>query len=374
MNLLQFSLINILHRPMRNAVSVLTIALGVAAIVAMTAIAWGFEASWQQANDLRGTDLIVTRKLSESAMPAAFHAQAVRDALQSLPGIAEQVGLLSEMLDVAEDTPPVFVFGWEWPSFLWKHLSLVDGRWPRADAEDEVVIGSLLPELLHRRVGDSLRIEGQTVHIVGVFESRALVENGAVILSLRNMQRLMEKPDKINVMNLRLAPDWRERPDQVKAQIAQRLPGFMAIRSADLVQQNTLVKIMKAMSMATMAIAWTVGLLIIFNAMLMSVNERRQDIGILLAVGWRRSLILGLFMAEGMVISLAGSLLGCALGSGIAALLQQLDLTRGKLVPEFSPAFLLLVLLVSVLLGLLGGLLPALRATRIQPAAALRAE
>ena len=63
---------NVLRRPARSGLTVSAIALGIAAVVALTSIAWGFEASWQQANDARGTDLIVTRMASENAMPSPF--------------------------------------------------------------------------------------------------------------------------------------------------------------------------------------------------------------------------------------------------------------------------------------------------------------
>jgi putative ABC transport system permease protein len=70
--LISFALTNLYRRPARTVLTVCAIALGIAAVVALTSIAWGFEASWQKANDARGTDLIVTRVASENAMPSPF--------------------------------------------------------------------------------------------------------------------------------------------------------------------------------------------------------------------------------------------------------------------------------------------------------------
>ena len=68
----EFALRNLRRRPARTLLTVAAIALGIAAVVALTSIAWGFEASWQKANDARGTDLIVTRLASANAMPSPF--------------------------------------------------------------------------------------------------------------------------------------------------------------------------------------------------------------------------------------------------------------------------------------------------------------
>jgi putative ABC transport system permease protein len=75
MNLFDFALLNLYRRPARTGLTVSAIAIGIAAIVALTSIAWGFEASWQKANDARGTDLIVTRIASENTMPSPFPAE-----------------------------------------------------------------------------------------------------------------------------------------------------------------------------------------------------------------------------------------------------------------------------------------------------------
>ena len=88
------------------------------------------------------------------------------------------MGLLSEMLSVNDGSPPVFVFGWEYGSYLWRHLKLVDGRWPADDAEPVAVIGSLASELLHRKSGDTIDL-GDMSFVAGVSESSAAIENGA---------------------------------------------------------------------------------------------------------------------------------------------------------------------------------------------------
>ena len=375
MNLASLALVNLRQRPARTGLTVFAIALGIAAVVALTSIAWGFEASWQHANDARGTDLIVTRIASENAMPSPFLAAGVETALKTYPHVQQVVGLLSEMLSVGENSPPVFVFGWAHRSYLWDHLKLVDGRWAGDDAEPVVVIGTLAAELLHKKTGDTLEIEGRQFRIAGTFESPAVVENGAVVMTLSQMQQITDKPGKVNVLNIKLDAQAGEADvDALKVQVRRALPGYVAITSGELVRQNTVVRISKAMSHATILIAGLVGALVVFNTMLMSINERTREIGILLALGWQRQTVMKLVFIESVVLTLAGGCLGILLGVGLTWGLEHLDVMRGKIDAVFSAGFLLAVIGLSLLLGVGGGIYPAFKAARLRPAQALRQE
>ena len=375
MNLLGFALGNLYRRPARSGLTVSAISLGIASIVALTSIAWGFEASWQKANDARGTDLIVTRIASENSMPAPFLADKLQPVLKGQPHVKEVVGLLSEMLSVGDNSPPVFVFGWEYGSYLWEHLRLIDGHLPANDVDPDIVIGSLAAELLHKKVGDALEVEGRQFLVTGIYESSAVVENGALLMTLTLAQQITDKPGKVNVLNIKLDEHSSDSViDEFKTKVHATLPGYVAITSGELVRKNAVVRISKAMSNATTLIASLVGALVVFNTMLMSINERTREIGVLLALGWQRHTIVKLIVSESVVLSLAGGLAGILIGIGIAVGLEHVELMRGKIEAAFSAPFLIEVLGLSVVLGVAGGLYPALKAARLMPSQALRQE
>ena len=131
---------NLMRRKVRSLLTSVGIAVGVAAVVAMTAIAWGFERSWSRAYTARGTDLAVTKTSSKSPMPTPFD-QAASAELVRLPGVTASAGLLTDFMGI-EESPGMVVFGWEPGSFLWDHLKLVDGRWPEND-EKALVMGTV---------------------------------------------------------------------------------------------------------------------------------------------------------------------------------------------------------------------------------------
>jgi putative ABC transport system permease protein len=116
------------------------------------------------------------------------------------------------------------------------------------------------------------------------------------------------------------------------------------------------------------AISLTVAGIGIMNVMLVSVSERTREIGLLKAVGVTARQVLAVFLVEAAVISTAGGLGGLAAGLGVGAVLQRIK-------PEFPmqpPAWAVVsALAVSIFVGILFGLLPARRAARLDPVAAL---
>ncbi|MCY1405872.1 Macrolide export ATP-binding/permease protein MacB [compost metagenome] len=118
-------------------------------------------------------------------------------------------------------------------------------------------------------------------------------------------------------------------------------------------------------------ISLLVGAVGILTIMTTTVGERTAEIGLLRALGASPRQVLGLFLAEATLLSLAGGLLGLLL---VALLLGALHLALADLPLRPQPLFLLLALLLSALIGILAGLAPARQAARLHPVDALRSE
>ncbi|HJS33013.1 MAG TPA: ABC transporter permease [Alphaproteobacteria bacterium] len=152
--------------------------------------------------------------------------------------------------------------------------------------------------------------------------------------------------------------------------LADSAPDDFRVRSlaeAARVQQAS-SETLSIMLAAIAAVSLLVGGIGIMNIMLVSVAERRGEIGLRMAVGARRRDILQQFLIEAATLAFAGGLIGVTAGVGgsiVAARLLDLDL-----VIALAPT--LTALLVSAAVGVAFGLYPALRAARLDPAVALR--
>ncbi len=109
----------------------------------------------------------------------------------------------------------------------------------------------------------------------------------------------------------------------------------------------------------------------ILTIMTIAVRERRAEVGLLRAIGARRSQVLRLFLFESLLLSAAGGLAGLALGLGLALAIKVLAPSL-PVHPSLEYAFL--AELLAVVIGLVAGVLPARHAARLQPLDALRAE
>ncbi len=373
MSFITLILKNLLRRPSRSLLTIIGIAIGIAAVVALTSLAWGFEQTWNNIYKARGTDIIVTKASTRSAMPAPF-AISIRDELKAMPHVREVAGVLAEMFGV-EDSPSLIVIGWEPGTSLWEHINLLQGRLPEALAKDELLLGTIAADMLHKKLGDKVQVEAVEFTVVGIFSSSAMAENGAAILPLLGMQALTDRKEMVNFFDVRMDPNTKpEELEQLRLAVKEKFKGLTAFNPGSVAQSNVGIQIAKAMSLATSIIALVVGAVGVMNTILMSVFERLREIGVLLAIGWRRGRILRMILLESLALSFVGGVLGCLMGVAGVNALQASPWIRGKLMGEVSPTLLGVAMLIAFALGAVGGLYPAWVGSRMSPVNALRHE
>lgn len=160
----------------------------------------------------------------------------------------------------------------------------------------------------------------------------------------------------------------------VKSALAERhgREDFTLTTQEDMLK--TLSKILNVLTMAVGAlggISLLVGAVGIVTIQTIAVTERTNEIGLLKALGAREQTILGLFLSEAVALAAIGGVLGLLLGIGIA---QLAHLAFPALPVQTPLSFVLLAEGVAVVIGLMAGVLPARRAARLDPVEALRAE
>jgi putative ABC transport system permease protein len=106
--------------------------------------------------------------------------------------------------------------------------------------------------------------------------------------------------------------------------------------------------------------------------MFMSVFERTREIGILIALGWRRSRILLMILWESIALCVAAGVLGIIFGVVMLKVLAATPWMSGRLEPHIGMDLIGLALGIAIVVGLASGVYPALQCTRINPSEAIR--
>jgi putative ABC transport system permease protein len=308
--------------------------------------------------------------MSGGLMPKAYDAS-VEDGIAKLPHVAQTTAVLMKMLSV-EDAPMMMISGREWGGFTWDKLKVIEGRLPRDGSERVVVLGRLAAQVLNKKVGDTVQIELDELPVVGIVDGGAVVENGAIILPLQVLQQVTQNEGKVNFVNIRVAPDTtKEQVAGLSEEIKRKYPEVRAMVASEVVNSNQGFRIARAMSWSTSLLAIVVGVLGVMNTMLMTVFERTHEIGILLAVGWKRRRIVYMVMLESALLGLLGGVLGVALGAAGLRILETTPFIRGLLEPDLSLRLMIISVAIAIFVGVVSGVYPGWRSSRLSPSIAL---
>ena len=361
---------NLGRRPLRSSLTTLGIAVAVASFIAFVGLSRALERAWTNSLVDRGTHMLALRKGAVEILTASID-QNLSKKLLKVKGVRAVAGELFDLVKLKRGQR-VLLAGWAEGDYLWKTLCLDDGRLPESGESNGIVIGQIIAEALKKDAGDSIRIRKNEFVVTGTFKQTGIMGNNTIILPLATMQKLMDKPGKVTEFNLRLDhPDNPQEVATVQSRLEEAFPDLVFNETSEIADNNDILQMLHAMAWSTSTIALVIALVVILNSVLMSVTERTREIGILSALGWRASRILGMIVLEGIVLSLVGSAIGAVLGIVGIDWLSSLPQVHGFLEPETTPRLLLEILGVALFLGVLGSLYPAWRAVRLNTVDAL---
>jgi len=246
-------------------------------------------------------------------------------------------------------------------------------------AGDDVVIGSVLASDLGVVVGDKIRVvttEGKsdTVTVSGIFTlGNRAADQTWMMTSLRHAQSLYDLPGGVSVIDLKVADvfDAERVASEVRDRTGLEAESWM-VRNAELLSGLSAQNSSKWMIQFFVVLAVALG---IASVLIVSVVQRSREIGILRAVGTSRRRVLLVFLIQGGVLGLVGSVVGSLLGAALAKIFEGL-VREPSGAPKF-PVVLELDLFVAatalaVGIGLLAAVIPARRASRLDPARAIQ--
>lgn len=274
------------------------------------------------------------------------------------------------------------------------HASIIEGRYLSGEPR-EMLLGRRMAEKLKVGLGDRVvgmasamsgDVGSELFRVVGIYETLSSdFDKGYVFTSLQDTRNMLELGD--NVLEYAVIVEDLDDIEHVTQKLRATLGAEYEVLSyTDLLP--LLVAQVELYGQMMYIIYIIIGLAMIFgivNTMLMSVFERIQEFGVLMAIGMKNSYVFRMVMIEALLLALIGT--GAGLLLGIAMLLPLgtigIDLSifaesltsfgSGAIIyPRLTVNSIVSVLLIIPVTALLGALYPAVKATRLQPVTAIR--
>jgi putative ABC transport system permease protein len=247
----------------------------------------------------------------------------------------------------------------------------IHGTEPKS--QEDVLLGNEVAVRLFKSAGDTLSINGKGVSIAGVLDETGSQDDFLIFSDLAFVQETMKKPGALSLIEV--SAFCNSCPiEEIVRQISKQLPHakVTAIKQTLQTKMEALDHF-KKFSMGISLIVLLIGGLIVFTNMMASVNERKREIGIFRAIGFRKSHVVRIIFLEALIVGLIAGIVGYALGLGISHIIGPMitGVKAGSL--SIDPLLAMGVIFLSALIGILSSAYPAIHASKMDPTTALRA-
>jgi putative ABC transport system permease protein len=391
--MIDIALKNVFRQKMRSGLTIAGIAMGIGLILALGSIGEGLnEQISQQFGNVAG--VIDVRDESDNNVGIS---QDVIDELQGWPEIDSVVPVGSYRITRGRGGFGGFgggLFGRgggatavtftginpdDQDYLIGENIDTTEGR--KLDSSDDggevVLLGYTASQNQNLNVGDEIeyvRTTNQTTEsfffqVVGILEETGdTTIDGAAYVPLKTMQEI-EGDDRINALKVKLIDVTTV--ENTTQKINDQISDVRAMSLLTMVRQieSTLGTVQLAVY-GIGAVSVIVGGLGVMNTMIMSVMERRREIGVMKAIGATTTMILTQVLQESAILSLIGGIFGLSLGYASMSLITQYTTFK----PVMSTTLIAIGLGFSIILGMGAGLYPAWSASKLDPIKVLRYE
>ena len=391
----------LLGRKLRAALTAVAVVLGVAMIsgtyVLTDTIKAAFNTVFTQV--YKNTDAVITGKSAiggnaNNGIVLPSLPESLLGKVRALPGVAVAEGGISDEAKLVGRDNKVVSFGGA-PNLAFSvdpsgdqrfnPLVLTEGHWP--SGPNEIAIDAKTASSKHFNVGDSIGVLArgpvQKFRIAGLVRFGSVSSLGGSTLAIFDVptaQRLFNKVGKLDSIGVATKPNVT--PAELVSQIRPLLPATAQVRTGQQEAKqaakdtNGFLTILEYFLLAFGYIALFVGIFVIANTMGITVAQRMRELATLRTLGATRRQVYWSVVLEALVIGVIASLIGLFLGLGLAKLLNQVFVWLGIDLPQVGTVFasrtVIVALVVGIVVTLIAAVRPALRATRVQPIAAVR--
>ena len=238
-----------------------------------------------------------------------------------------------------------------------EHYKLTKGKYPKSG---EVILGKNISKQIKSR---TVKIGNKRYKIAGSYESDNGFEEGGVVMNLEDAGKLFSRSSSFILVSV-TSPNAT---DSLVKKIATLSEEIEVKTTKSFIQEYNQFKIIEKSSLVISSLAFLMGLMGIASVMSMIVNSRKEEFGIMRALGKTRLFIMKNLFFETLIMSFSAYIFALVLSLGILAALPHIEMLQGYVNGSLSVTTALYVLVSTLFMALLGSLVPAWIASKTDP-------
>jgi putative ABC transport system permease protein len=245
----------------------------------------------------------------------------------------------------------------------------IDGLQPGADG---ILAGAEAARVLGLAVGDTLELGGMAMSVTGLLKPTGSQDDHLLFTPLAAAQTVLDMPGRVSLVEV--AALCTACPvEEMVAQIGAALPGakVMAIQQVVKGRMETLTQF-KKLSFGVSVIIVLIGSLVVLVTMTGSVRERKAEIGVFRAIGFRRRHVMQIILMEAALIAFAAGVVGYLASLGATRLALMIFADNPHVAVPWNLPLAAAAMGMSLVVGIAASVYPALTAARMDPNDALR--
>jgi putative ABC transport system permease protein len=392
---------NLTRRKLRSFLTISGIVIGIVALTTMGALANNFNALLDGGAKYYAGYVPVGDANSNGITSGAVLPLTKAAEIQAVPGVARVFPTITVQakpgsLQVVSLGLPDYISSYDPAenSYSALHTTFAIGSPLDATAGGQIVLGSSVATEFNKKVGDSITLPvkpsdanpGFLQHaytVVGILNKTLTAPDTGAFVSLADAQQLFKDQlpvalqSNLDMTQYAAGFDVYGTPgtnlDALSDRINAQVSGVKAAKPSKLVA--TLVAggaLFTEITMAAALLALVIGGLAVINTMIMAVSERVREIGLKKAIGATTRAIMREFLLESSFIGLVGGVVGFGLGFAVTTLINATMPASQGAIFLVTPGLAALCIAFALGLGTVAGIIPAFRASRMDPVAALR--
>jgi putative ABC transport system permease protein len=358
---------NVMHRPIRTAITVIGVAIEVMLVIVVVGLTSGLMFESAKRTEGVGADIMIQPPSASifMAFSGAPMPVSIARRIQGLEYVQAVAPVLVQFNSVHGFD---IVYGIQPDSFRAVSGGFVIRAGTDLQDPNDILVDDVYAHAKNVKVGQKLRVLEHDFHIAGIVEHG---KGARLFVLMSTLQELSGARDKASIFYIKC--DRSDHTPAVTDELGGLLPGYEVRPLRDFLSLMTSSGLpgLNAFINVMITIAVGIGFLVIFLSMYTTIIERTREIGVLKALGASKPYIVEIILSETALLCLVG----IAIGMGLSFLTRALCLHYApSLTILITPKWLVLSALIAIAGGMLGASYPAWLASRRDPVEALAYE